>query len=170
MLRQREDEDNPRASTVRRGCLESCFYKLGVRIKEIPVDRFVPVNDPEFAGRPVLYAGTWFADFPDPDNFLRPLFHTNGAMNQNGYSNSKVDDLLSQVVSETSYSKRTKIYREVERLVLLDAPIIPTDYGRLRYLVHPNVRGFRLTPLGTAYINLKDVWLIEDEGESEVEL
>ena len=170
VLQQSENDEYPRPSSVRRGCLESCFYKLGVTIKHIPVDQLVEIGDPAYADRPVLYGGTWFADFPDPDSFLRPLFHTDGAMNQNGYSNVLVDDLLDQVVSETSYTKRTKTYREVERLVLLDSPIIPTDYGRLRYLVRPNVRGFRLIPLGTGYINLRHVWLIEDESESEVEL
>jgi ABC-type transport system substrate-binding protein len=91
-------------------------------------------------------------------------------MNTFGYSNPEVDRLLEQVWSETSYTARNKLYHRIEAIVLEDAPIIATDYGRLRYLLRPNVRGFEVTPLGTPYIKLKDVWFAEEGGASEVEL
>ena len=62
------------------------------------------------------------------------------------------------------------LYHEIEEIVLLDSPIIPTDYGRLRYLLRPNVRGFKLTPLGAPYIQMKDIWLAKEGLETEVEL
>jgi peptide/nickel transport system substrate-binding protein/oligopeptide transport system substrate-binding protein len=157
------------ASHARDGCLVACLSKVGVEVRRVEVDRVVAVDDPAFRNRAVLLDRTWNADFPDPDNFLRPLFHSRGYMNTFGYSSPEVDRLLDQVWSETSYSARNKLYHYIEELILQDAPIIPTDYGRLRYLVRPNVRGFYLTPLGAPYIKLKDVWLAE-EGRSEVPL
>ena len=118
----------------------------------------------------MLRLDTWYADFPDPDNFLRPLFHSQGAMNKFRYANREVDELLDKVWSETSYSKRNELYHHIEEIILLDSPIIPTDYGRLRYLLRPNVRGFRLTPLGAAYIRMKDIWLAQEGPGPEVEL
>jgi len=113
---------------------------------------------------------TWYADFPDPDNFLRPLFHSQGPLNEFGYSNPKVDLLLDQVWSETSYMKRNKLYHRIEEIILRDSPIIPTDYGRLRYLLRPNVRGFTLTPLGSPYIQMRNIWLTHEGPVNEVEL
>ena len=158
------------ASVARDGCLVSCLKNVGVEVRLVETKRFMTANDAAFRDRPLVRVNTWYADFPDPDNFLRPLFHSEGSMNEFGYANEDVDLLLAQVWSETSYSKRNKLYHRIEELVLDDAPIIPTDYGRLRFLLRPNVRGFKLTPLGAPYIHMKDIWLAPEEPETEVEL
>ena len=75
------------------------------------------------------------------------------------------------MLSETSYTKRIELYHRIEEYILRDSPIIPTDYGRLRFLLRPTVRGFKLTPLGAPYIRMKDIWLAEDgRPRTEVEL
>jgi peptide/nickel transport system substrate-binding protein/oligopeptide transport system substrate-binding protein len=153
------------ASKTRDGCLVACLARVGVKVRLLEVDRYLKADDPVFRHRAILDDNTWYADFPDPDNFLRPLFHSKGYMNTFGYSNPEVDRLLDQVWEETSYTARNKLYHQIERMVLQDAPIIPTDYGRLRFLLRGSVRGFYLTPLGASYIQLKDVWF-QEEGES----
>ena len=159
-----------RPSVGRRGCVTSCLAQIGVKVKTVQVDSVIRDSDPRFKGQAVLESGGWFADFPDPDNFLRPLFHSDGPMNNFAYENSEVDRLLDQVWSETSYTTRTELYHRIEKIILRDSPIIPTDYGRVRFLVRANVRGFTLTPLGTAYIRFKDVWFAADETSEDVEL
>jgi oligopeptide transport system substrate-binding protein len=155
---------------ARDGCLVACLSKIGVEVKLVELDRIVDITDPSFRGHAMLGVATWIADFPDPDNFLRPLFHSKGYMNTFGYRNPEVDRLLDQVWSETSYSARNELYHHIESLILKDAPIIPTDYGRLRYLLRPSVRGFTMTPLGAPYLKMKDIWFAEEEAGSEVEL
>jgi len=157
-------------SVARDGCLVACLSKVGVQVRLIKTDQFLDFDAPEYQDRAVLRVNTWYADFPDPDNFLRPLFHTDGPLNKFGYSNPKVDELLDQVWSETSYSKRNKLYHKIEAIILNDSPIVPTDYGRLRYLLRPNVRGFILTPLGAPYIQMKNIWLAQEGPANEVEL
>jgi peptide/nickel transport system substrate-binding protein/oligopeptide transport system substrate-binding protein len=155
---------------AKEGCLVSCLREVGVEVRVVRTKRVVTPDDPSFRGRAILRENTWYADFPDPDNFLRPLFHSTGYMNQFGYENPEVDRLLDQVWSETSYTTRNKLYHRIEAQILEDAPIIPTDYGRLRYLLRPNVRGFKLSPLGAPYIKMKNIWLAEEGPASEVEL
>jgi peptide/nickel transport system substrate-binding protein/oligopeptide transport system substrate-binding protein len=150
------------ASNARDQCLVACLARVGVTVRMVEVDRYLPSDDPVFRHRAILEDDTWYADFPDPDNFLRPLFHSKGYRNTFGYSNPEVDRLLDQVWSETSYTARNKLYHRIEAKILEDAPIIPTDYGRLRYLLRGNVRGFYVTPLGAPYIQLKDVWFQEE--------
>jgi len=158
------------ASVARDGCLVACLKNVGVEVRLVETDRFLSYDDPALSGRALVRANTWYADFPDPDNFLRPLFHSEGSMNEFGYKNEDVDRLLAQVWSETSYSKRNTLYHRIEELVLADAPIIPTDYGRLRFLLRPNVRGFKLTPLGAPYVQMKHIWLAHEGPATEVEL
>ncbi len=158
------------ASKDRDGCLIACLARVGVKVKLLEVQRYLRSDDPVFRHRAILDDNTWYADFPDPDNFLRPLFHSKGYMNTFGYSNPEVDRLLDQVWSETSYTARNKLYHRIEEMVLEDAPIIPTDYGRLRYLLRGNVRGFYLTPLGVPYIQMKEIWLQEEGASTGVEL
>ena len=85
--------------------------------------------------------------------------------NLSGYNNPEVDRLLDQAWTETSYSARNKLYHKIETIVLQDAPVIPLYYGKTQYLVRPNVRGLRISPMGLPYLKLNRVWLSEDEGE-----
>ena len=146
-------------SVARDSCLIACLSKVGIQVRLVETEPFINFDAPELKDRAVLRAKTWFADFPDPDNFLRPLFHSDGALNDFGYSNSEVDQLLDQVWSETSHSKRNELYHHIEEIILRDSPIVPIDYGRLRFLLRPNVRGFTLTPLGAPYLQMKNIWL-----------
>ena len=157
-------------SVARDSCLVACLSKVGIQVRLVETEPFINFDAPELKDRAVLRANTWFADFPDPDNFLRPLFHSDGALNDFGYSNSEVDQLLDQVWSETSYSKRNELYHHIEEIILRDSPIIPIDYGRLRFLLRPNVRGFTLTPLGAPYLQMKNIWLALEGPAYQVKL
>ena len=157
-------------SMARDSCLVACLKQVGVTVKLLEMDEHFDYESPRYRKRALLRVSTWFADFPDPDNFLRPLFHTDGAVNEFRYSNANVDRLLDQVWSETSYSKRNELYHQIEEIILQDSPIIPVDYHRQRFLLAPNVRGFTLTPLGAPYIQFKKVWLTEEDAATEVEL
>ncbi|MFQ5790078.1 MAG: ABC transporter substrate-binding protein [Acidobacteriota bacterium] len=147
-------------AAARRGCLIYCMSQIGVEVDLIKVTRMVRPHDPSFQDRPMIFQGlTWFADFPDPDNFLRPLFHSSSPINSTGYQNPKVDRLLDRALSVTSYSARNKLYRKIEKLILADSPIIPLDYDRIRFMLRPNVRGFSLSSMGDPYIKMNKVWL-----------
>lgn len=141
-------------------CFASCMGNVGIEVKLVKMKGFVRPGDPAVRGRAMLFrAPMWIADFPDPDNFLRPLFHSASPVNRSGYRNPKVDRLLDRAWSETSYSERNKLYHKIEKVILEDMPIIPLGHGRSRFLVRPNVRGFTLSPMGSTYIRLDKVWL-----------
>ena len=146
-------------TAARRECITSCLSKIGIEVQPHKVRRLVPLSDPVFEKSPfLLYAG-WIADFPDPDNFLRVLFHSTSPVNRSGYNNPEIDSLLDLAWSETSYKERNDLYRRIEKMILHDSPIIPLDYDRSRFLVRPNVRGFSLSPMGYTYIKMNKIWL-----------
>jgi oligopeptide transport system substrate-binding protein len=106
-----------------------------------------------------LYRYSWIADIPDPDNFLNILFGSKSAYNFMRYSNLRVDSLLSQALVETDVLKRVTLYREAERIILGDAPVIPWLYLTFESVFQPYVKGLEISALGGPYIPLKEVWL-----------
>lgn len=89
----------------------------------------------------------WVADYPDPQNFLDPLFHTGSADNVGEYSNPKVDALLDAAGREQDPEVRMKMYQEAEQLIINDAACLPLFFDVNYVLVKPYVKGFVATPL-----------------------
>jgi len=106
-----------------------------------------------------LYRYAWIADIPDPDNFLNILLGSNSAYNFMRYTNPRVDSLLSQALLETDILTRVELYREAERIVLADAPMIPWIYLTFESVFQPYVKGLEISALGAPYIPLKKIWL-----------
>jgi len=104
-----------------------------------------------------LYA--WFADVPDPDNFLFKLFYSKSPRNFFGYANPIVDDLLLQARREPNLPRRVELYRRAEELILEDAPIIPVWHYTYERLFQPYVRSVEVNGLGDPYIPLRKIWL-----------
>jgi peptide/nickel transport system substrate-binding protein/oligopeptide transport system substrate-binding protein len=101
----------------------------------------------------------WYADIPDPDNMLFPLLHSTSPTNRTFYRNPLVDQLLEQARQKLPYTQRIALYREVERIVMDDAPWIPQCYSVLEYLYQPYVQGVEVSLLGKRVIPLKKIWL-----------
>ena len=90
----------------------------------------------------------WIADYPDPENFLDILFHSESSNNHTNYDSPQVDALLMEARTETDEVRRFELYNQAERLILEDAPWAPLWYSGERYLlVKPNVRDYYQTPL-----------------------
>ena len=106
-----------------------------------------------------LYRYAWIADIPDPDNFLNILFGSKSGYNFMRYSDPRVDSLLSQALVETDVLTRVELYREAERIVLADAPMIPWIYLTFESVFQPYVKGLEISALGGPYIPLKKIWL-----------
>jgi len=106
-----------------------------------------------------MYRYAWFADIPDPDNFLNILCGSGSRYNFMKYSNPQVDRLLSQALAEADVLKRAKLYREAERIILTDAPMVPLMYLTFESAFQPYVKGLEISSLGQPYIPLKKIWL-----------
>ena len=90
----------------------------------------------------------WVADYPDPQDFLEILFHSQSTNNDGGYSNPEVDYFLEQAEIEQDTGTRFELYREAEQLIVSDAACIPLWFGKNYVLVKPYVKGYSLNLLG----------------------
>jgi len=106
-----------------------------------------------------MFMYAWYADFPDPDNFLGTLFHSQSKYNYTAYHNSKVDRLLEKARRERDYLKRMEMYRKIEEIILNDAPIVPMVNHLFQMVYQPHVRGIEVNALGGPYIPMKKIWL-----------
>jgi peptide/nickel transport system substrate-binding protein/oligopeptide transport system substrate-binding protein len=110
-------------------------------------------------GRAPVFLYAWYADVPDPDNFLFELFHSRSPRNLTGYSNPVVDDLLLQARKEPDLQRRVQVYRRAEQVILDEAPIIPLWHYTYERLFQPYVRSVEVNGLGDPYIPLRKIWL-----------
>lgn len=107
-------------------------------------DRQIPLDDTG-----------WIADYPDTQNFLEVLFHTDSKDNHVGYSNREVDAALDLAAVERDHATRMAMYQEIEKSILDDWVVVPTVWGRDYVLVKPYVKGYFVAPMGIHI--LKDI-------------
>jgi len=112
-----------------------------------------------YEGKLPIFRYGWQADVPDPDNFLYRLFHSQSGNNLTRYRNDRVDRLLDQARGEQTYLKRIQLYREAERLIMADAPVIPLNYMNYERLFQRYVQSVEISALGDPYIPMRKIWL-----------
>jgi peptide/nickel transport system substrate-binding protein/oligopeptide transport system substrate-binding protein len=110
-------------------------------------------------GRFPVFLYAWYADAPDPDNFLFKLFHSQSPRNLFGYKNPSVDDALLRARTETDPLRRAELYRRAEQAVVDDAPLIPVWHYTYERLFQRYVRSVEVNGLGDPYIPLRKIWL-----------
>lgn len=72
----------------------------------------------------------WLMDYPGPENYLGPSYATDGSSNGAGYSNEKVDALLSKGNAATKSGAGIAFYHQAEDRVLDDVPVAPLWFGQ----------------------------------------
>ena len=95
------------------------------------------------------YAGLgWQADYPDPQDFLDILFHTDSALNHGAYSNPELDAILERARTQQDRLARISEYRRAEEIIVEDGAWVPLWYtGERHLLLKPHVHGYRVTPM-----------------------
>ena len=90
----------------------------------------------------------WQADYPDPQDFLDILFHTESSINHGAYSNAALDAILEEARTEADLEKRVSLYHQAEKMIVDDAAWLPLWYAGERYvLIKPHVENYRVTPM-----------------------
>ena len=91
----------------------------------------------------LFFRGSWIADYPDAENYLSVFYSKNPAPpNYTRYKNAVYDQLYEKALSEKSDSLRYKLYRQMDQLVINDAPVVPLWYDMAIHLVHTNIKSF----------------------------
>lgn len=102
---------------------QAYFEDIGVRVNIKRTD-FNLLQDAIRQGQPDMYYLNWWADYPDAENFLYPLFYSGQARNRNRYSNTRVDSLIIANQTSTSKKERIKLAQLAEKEIYRDAPYV----------------------------------------------
>lgn len=101
--------------------------------------------------------GNWFADYPDPDNYLYTYFHSSQSKGMSVNMNDPaVDKILEEARGLADQAKRAKMYQDLEtKLVLEEYMIIPllhqTGYEVAQKWVH-GIKGHPTEVEGVRYV------------------
>ena len=127
--------------------LESWRLNLGIQV-EIQQTEFATYLQDLIKRRFQMFQIGWIADYPDPENFLDILFHSESKNNHTGFSNEQVNKLLEQARVEKDEAKRFQLYSQAEQLILDQAPWVPLWYSGEQYvLIKPYVHDYFLAQL-----------------------
>ena len=127
--------------------VDSWNENLGVEVRIDLVDPDAYFYDLENVGEH-LYTSGWVADYPDPENFLDLLLHSEA--HDARYINKEFDLLVEEARTKGGTEARLALYREAEQLLVDDAGIIPLYHVQDFVLVRPHVTGFRMLASGPA--------------------
>jgi len=97
-------------------------------------------------GKAHLALDGWEADYPDPDDILRVLFHSASPINYFGWQSHQFDRWVEQAANLTDQRERLRLYHQADRLLVAeDTAIVPLCYGQGYTLLR---RGFQLKDAG----------------------
>jgi peptide/nickel transport system substrate-binding protein len=93
--------------------------------------------------RALFFRGSWIADYPDAENYLSVFYSKNPAPpNYTRYRNPRFDALFEKAIAEVNDSARYALYRQADRVMIEDAPVVPLWYDKVVHIVQPSVHGF----------------------------
>lgn len=113
---------------------------LNIKVEVIPKALLLEKTSKSQAS---FFRGSWIADYPDAENYLAMFYSKNPAPpNYTRYKNEAFDVLYEKALEETSDSVRVKLYSEMDRVMMEDAPVVPLWYDMVIHLVQPGIQHF----------------------------
>jgi len=106
----------------------------------------------------LFFRGSWIADYPDAENFMAMFYSKNPSPpNYTRYNNPTFDVLYNKALEETNDSLRYALYRQMDQMVINDAPVVPVWYDEVIHLINFNVTGLKANALNLLELRRVDV-------------
>jgi methyl-accepting chemotaxis protein/ABC-type oligopeptide transport system substrate-binding subunit len=112
-------------------------------------------------GHGMVFCGNWYADFPDSDNFFYVFFHSEARSVRGFYFHRpEIDAQVVEARRANDSERRAEIYRQLNQMVVREAPLVPLFHERFFVMQKPEVRGLR-TSLVPPAVRYFDTWVEE---------
>jgi ABC-type transport system substrate-binding protein len=135
--------------------------QLSVLDIDLRVDYYRRLDEVKESKSPYLILIQRLMSMPDPEDMIRPLFSSKSATNVLEYTNPQIDELLQAGEVEKSWTRRIKIFRHIEDILLEEVPAIPLYSQQNLVAMQPDVRGVEVPPMGFYYLEVRKIWLEE---------
>ena len=116
---------------------------IGIKIK-IDVNPPAALREQMAQGKSQWFRGSWIADYPDAENYLSLFYSPNKAPvgpNYTHYKNASFDRLYERAKKETDDSRRALMYRQMDSVLMQEAPIVVLYYDQILHFTHKGVAG-----------------------------
>jgi oligopeptide transport system substrate-binding protein len=115
---------------------------LGVNCVGTPEPKFADLltkakEDPTQLG---MFRLGWSFDYPSMENYLGPLYTTNGSSNYYGYSNAEFDNLVKEGSASATPEEAIQKYQQAEDILAQDLPVLPLRFGQNNFGYSTNVQ------------------------------
>ncbi len=101
-------------------------------------------------GEPNAFWLSWWADYPDPEDFLYPLFDSNSVGaggNQTRCLDPELDHLIETAQRTMNERQRYRLYRQAEDRIIRNAPWVFMWHRADYYVIQPWVKDFKIYPI-----------------------
>lgn len=136
--------------------IQSQLAEVGVRAKIIRND-WNMFSQAVVQGKPDMYYRSWWADYPDAENFLAPLFESKVSLKRwTRYENPELDKLIMELQMETDEKVRHRIAVQANQILHDEAPWIYLWHSQTATIVNPNLQGWQPSLMFNAekYVNI----------------
>ncbi|HMU10000.1 MAG TPA: ABC transporter substrate-binding protein [Ferruginibacter sp.] len=118
------------------------LLQVGIKV-EVEVIQKSLLMEQTSKSQALFFRGSWIADYPDAENYLSVFYSKNPAPpNYTRYKNPAFDQLYESALSEKNDSLRYRLYQQMDRMIINDAPVVPLWYDMAIHLVHKNINNF----------------------------
>ncbi len=137
--------------------IQGQLQENGIPIK-ILVDKASVISQSVSNGSFNFFKRSWIGDYADGESFLQLFYSKNFSPNGSNYfhfKSNQFDRYYELAIKEQNDSIRNDLKREMEQIVIDEAPCVPLFYDYVVRLVHKNIEGIK--PNGLNSLNLKRV-------------
>ena len=141
--------------------IQSDFAQVGVEM-EINIMEFGAMLDHLNLGQHDMYILSYGAA-GNPDSTMSNVYYGKSGIasgNRSQYANDKVDELTDKARKEMEWEKRDPIYKEIQEIIMTDAPIIPLYVQENYYGMNKNMEGYTISK--NAKHDYYNAYVIED--------
>lgn len=146
--------------------LDLCKYiqqQLGLLGIDVKVDINAPaaLREQIAQGKSSWFRGSWIADYPDGENYLSLFYSPNRCPEGSNYTrfrNRAYDQLYEHAKKVTDATERIQLYRQMDQLIIEEAPVIILYYDQVLHFTHKNVHGLKsnaMNALDLRYVTIK---------------
>ncbi|KFC96118.1 ABC transporter substrate-binding protein SapA [Leminorella grimontii] len=130
--------------------LQADLARINIKVTIVPIEGRFQENSLSDEDHDLTLAG-WATDSNDPDSFFRPLLSCAGIDSQTNYArwcHPEFDSLLNEGVMEQDLSSRIAIYRQAQKTLADELPILPLASSLRIQAYRYDIKGLVLSPLG----------------------
>jgi peptide/nickel transport system substrate-binding protein len=135
--------------------LDICKY-IQYQVSSIGIDLKIEVSPPaavkemKSEAKLTFFRASWIADYPDAENYLSMFYSKNfcpKGPNYTHFSNPEFDRVYEKSMSTVNDSIRFSYYRQMENIIMEEAPVVILYYDQVLRFIQKNIDGLGSNPM-----------------------